>query len=86
MERAAVICSHVFEHTRPVLLVCREDGDWQFLCGGRDHTHQSFHLVGMNHVLDRDESLKELLDLPKDWNAERADVRSPWRRMLTPPE
>jgi len=28
---AAFICPHVFEDTRPILYVCREDGDWQFI-------------------------------------------------------
>ena len=86
MERASFVCPHVFKNTRPVLLVAHEDdGDWQFLCGS-EHQDEGPHVVGMNHVLDHDESLKDLLDLPKNWYAERADTDSPWHRMLLPPE
>jgi hypothetical protein len=43
---------HVFEHERPVLLVLRSQGDWQFLCGD---THPagaaSGRVVGLSHVI-----------------------------------
>ena len=85
MERPALICSHVFEDTRPILLVSHEDGVWQFLCGAGDHPSEEVPRVcGMNHLLDRDESLKEILDLPENWDAERTDIKSPWRRIPSP--
>ena len=66
MERAAFVCSHVFENRRPVLLVSRVDGDWQLLCGQAHATKETPHLVGLNHLLERDPSLQELSDLPAD--------------------
>ena len=33
-EIPVYVCSHVFENVRPILLVVREGGDWQCLCGG----------------------------------------------------
>lgn len=82
-EHAAFICPHVFENTRPVLLVCREGGDWQLLCGD-NHSGRSV-VVGLNHLLDRDPSLLEVMDLPRDWEAERERVNGPWRRTKIEP-
>lgn len=80
VEVAAYVCSHVFEKKRPVLLVVREGGDWQFLCGG-EHDRDAIPLViGMNHLIESDPSLAELDDLPSDWQAERSSVGLPWRR------
>ncbi len=76
---AAYVCPHVFEDTRPILYVCREDGDWQFLCGGGDHD-DNCHLVGVGHLQVRDPSICELADLPSNWEAERKSSNSPWKR------
>ena len=76
---AAYICPHVFEDTRPIMYVCRADGDWQFLCGGDDHDDKC-HLVGVGHLQDRDSSISELADLPEDWEAERENIDAPWKR------
>ena len=53
MERAAFVCSHVFENSRPVLLVSHVDGGWQLLCGQAHVTKEIPRLVGLN-PLERD--------------------------------
>jgi hypothetical protein len=78
-EDPAFICSHIFDNTRPVLLVMNTDGDWQFLCGGI-HEGETPRVVGINHLLDRDPSLRSVLDLPNNWEAERESLWSPWQR------
>jgi hypothetical protein len=84
MEIAAYVCSHVFENSKPVLLVCRAGGDWQCLCGGEHSADEVPNVVGLNHLLDRDPSLRELEDLPLDWEAERKTAKHKWIR--TPPK
>ena len=79
-EAAAFVCSHIFNATCPVLLVSREDGDWQFLCGGTHDADEKPRVVGLNHLLERDATLREILDLPSDWDAERSAVSAPWKR------
>jgi len=85
VERAALVCEHVFDASRPVLLVSHEGGDWQFLCGGGDHgSWETARVVGINHLFDRDPSLRALLDLPVGWDAERAKVGEAWARKRSP--
>ena len=71
------VCPHVFEDTRPILYVCRADGDWQFLCGGDDHSDDG-HLVGVGPLTERDPTLNELVDLKPNWEAERNAVGEKW--------
>jgi hypothetical protein len=80
MEIPAFVCSHVFENTRPVLLVSRAGDDWQLLCGGDHETDEVPRVVGLNHLLQRDPTLAEVLDLPANWEAERDHVGSLWQR------
>lgn len=84
-EQAAFVCSHVFSHTRPVRLVTREGGEWQFLCGEEHPEHEIPHVVGLNHILEFDPSLEEILDLPNECEAERAAQGSVWIRTSISP-
>lgn len=81
---AAYCCGHVFRRERPIKLVGRPDGpDWQFTCGGADHSDSSssepYH-VSIGALLDLDQTLHEIADLPVYWEAEREMVGSPWIR------
>src|SRR5216683_3524517 len=68
----AYVCIHVCDDTRPVLLVSRAGGPWCFLCGDvHPQDPSSYRVVGIGHLLRRDHSLSELVDLPADWEAER---------------
>ena len=77
-ETAAFVCSHVFDGSKPVLLVSREDGDWQLLCGGGHDAAELPRVVGLNHLLVRDPSLHEVAGLPVGWEAERSQPGEPW--------
>lgn len=80
-HKKSYVCTHVFEGTRPVLLVSRPEGDWCFLCGAEhEDTASAYRLMGSDHLVDRDPTLSELEDLPADWEAERVDLQSSWVR------
>lgn len=79
-EQAAFVCSHVFDMTRPILLVAHEGGDWQFLCGDVHRPGEKPRVVGLEHLTERDEQLSEVLDLPEGWEAERTGPAQPWVR------
>ncbi len=79
-ESAAYICEHIFEGTHPVLLVAHDDGDWQFLCGGHHEPGELPRVVGLDHILDADPSINDVLDLPVNWEAERDSPDGEWVR------
>ena len=81
-HQKSYVCIHVFEDTRPVLLVARNGGNWSFLCGyGHDDLVAEGRVVGIGHILDRDPTLLSLLDLPPEWEAERKSVEDAWVRV-----
>jgi len=77
---AVFICSHVYENTKPILLVSHSGGDWQFLCGGDHGANEEPRVVGIIHLLERDPSLNEIADLPIEWQAERNAMGGEWIR------
>jgi hypothetical protein len=85
-EEAAFVCSHVFNNTRPVLLVARENGDWMYLCGEAHDSNEKCEVVGRNHLLMRDPTLAETSDLPDEMEAERSGVGLAWERRKLAPE
>ena len=83
----AYVCSHVFDQSRPVLLVSRPDGDWCFLCGDNHPNDASaYKVVGIGHVFAQDPSLMQVRDLPSHWDAERRKVGEPWVRVPSVPD
>jgi hypothetical protein len=83
-EGATFVCSHVFDNSRPILLVARENGDWMHLCGQPHEDNEEYHVVGVEHLLERDPTLHEVSDLPSNDEAERPAIGMPWsRRQLT---
>lgn len=85
-ETAAFICSHIFNDTRPVLLVARDHGDWMYLCGESHGPDEEYQVVGREHLVERDGTLHETLDLPDEMEAEREIVGGPWARRKLSPE
>ena len=85
-HRRAYACTHVLSGERDVLLVSRPDEDWCFLCGGFDHEQgpSSFKVVGMEHLIERDGTLRAVLYLQPQEEAERAARGSAWSRSRVP--
>jgi hypothetical protein len=80
-HQKAYVRTHIYEGTRPVLLVSRCDGDWCFLCGeDHDDDASSYRVVGVGYLFQKHPALKELMDLPDDWEAERSAVEEAWLR------
>ena len=81
----AYVCVHVFDSSRPVLLVSRSEGDWSFLCGAEhEDKAENYRVIGRGHILDRDHTLSELADLAPNWEAERTAVGAAWVRRPIP--
>jgi hypothetical protein len=84
----AYVCIHIFDEVVPVLLVCHDaDGDWSLLCGAvHDDNADQYRVVGIGHLLERDPSLLETMDLGPGWEAERRARQSPWVRARILPD
>lgn len=86
-HQKSYVCIHVFKAERAVLLVSRPDGDWCFLCGeGHPDDPGEYRVVGIGHVIDGDPTLREVLDLQVDEEAERSEVGQVWVRSLVSDE
>lgn len=72
------ICSHIYQNTKPVLLVSHEDGDWQFLCGEGHDKNEKPKVVCVSHLVERDPTLNEIADIPEDYEAERSHLGADW--------
>lgn len=76
-----IICSHLLDASRPILLVAHHTDGWNFACGFRDHAGaDDFHVVCVEHVSARDASVDACSDLPIGYLAERATETLPWTR------
>lgn len=75
-----IICSHVYDASRPILRVAHDADGWNFACGHHDHRAEDFHVCGVGHLTQRDPSINSCADLPVGFVAERASADSRWTR------
>ena len=54
-------------------------GDWQFLCGTTNKVDDGA-VVCLGGILQRDQTLVDLANLPEGWQASREEVGSAWKR------
>lgn len=78
------VCIDVHPGDEEVLLVCRSEGEWSFLCG-EEHPESPdwFQLLGMSHLLERDPTLAQVLNLRRNQSAERKERGGRWHRVPT---
>ena len=76
---AAIACCHVLDGA-PILRVThdREDGMWQFLCGGEHEAHEA-RVIALQEAYDLDASISRLADMPCGCTAIRDSKRAKWR-------
>lgn len=63
-----------------------DDESWQFYGNEAEIDHDDLILVGLVEVVELDETVAQLADLPLGWHARRDTKTSPWRRSKMPPE
>jgi len=78
---ATLTTKQVMQENYPILSVVHyaDDHSWAFLCGTTGES-EDLLLVGMGEVVDLDESLFEVADLPPGWCADRKSVGGEWHR------
>jgi Domain of unknown function (DUF4262) len=78
------VSSSVQEGREPIRLVMHfEDGDWSFLDGIGPYDSDSMVLLHLEHVLERDPIVVDLIDLPVGFEAYREAVDQRWERQQT---
>ena len=84
---AAITTVNVLEHGAPILVVVHYDDDdsWAFLCG-KTNDDADGRIIGMEHALRIDPSLRDVADLPPGWKAWRPAVGEAWHRAPNPEE
>ncbi|RWM17261.1 hypothetical protein [Mesorhizobium sp.] len=68
------------EHIIDYVVHDDDDGAWQFLNRAVDFKMANAMLVGLSEMVKRDNSLRELWDLPYGWHAWREGKGQPWHR------
>jgi hypothetical protein len=63
-----------------------DDGSWQFYGNEAEVDHDDLILVGLVEVVELDETVAQLADLPLGWHAWRYTKTSPWKRAKMPDE
>lgn len=77
-DKGCFACQHVLDGA-PVLLFSHEaDGDLQFMCGESGHDGDSCCLLHTAHLLEWQPDLLTLPTVDFGFEAERANVSSPW--------
>jgi hypothetical protein len=71
----------IMQGSAPVLLVSHDADDrgWQFF-GGDIPEMSDAVLVSLQSVVEKDESLYDIADLPPGWYATRVSREAPWTR------
>jgi hypothetical protein len=55
-----------------------EDGSWMFMCGKDDHTETNYKIVSLRNIVDLDNSVNALSEMPLGCGAERETVHDKW--------
>ncbi|MCD6678930.1 hypothetical protein [Vibrio cholerae] len=74
------VCSHVYDHSRPVLVSVRDfDGSWQFICGLEGCVESGEpRLVCCEHLVSHDETINALTCMTPGTYAERQNIGKGW--------
>lgn len=77
---ACFTCDHVTNRQRPILLVHHEeeDGSWMFMCGKDDHTETNYKIVSLSNIVDIDNSISSLSEMPLGCGAKRKTANDQW--------
>lgn len=75
-----IACDHVINKEREILLVTHnaDDGQWGFLCGQSDHKITNYKLISLKEVIEIDNSVNEIYNLPLGYGAERNSRKTRW--------
>ncbi|MBR2327193.1 MAG: hypothetical protein IKA51_01080 [Clostridia bacterium] len=69
----------MIEENKPILYVKHDDeGDWQFLCGGK-HTTENARIIALQEIINIDPSVSKVSNLKCGQTAVRESKESEWQ-------
>jgi hypothetical protein len=76
---AVIATAAVVEGSRPIICVTRDldDGGWQFLDGSRLVVEEA-RVIALSEVLELDNSIRQIADLPLGASATRRNLADGW--------
>jgi len=84
LTKAVFTTVYVIENNSPIIYVSHDmDGDWQFFGAEKGVEMDKARIVALGEIIERDPSVKEVLDMPKGTNAHRKSPESEWVRVTT---
>jgi hypothetical protein len=80
LNTAVFTSKFVIENGSPILFVFHyDDGTWQFSGSEQHLSDEDFRLVSLGEIIEHDESVNQLGDMPLGSEAIRLSPDSPWR-------
>ncbi|MGP1908404.1 hypothetical protein ACTSEZ_09525 [Metabacillus sp. JX24] len=81
-DTMVITIKQIMDRTQTVLYVShdKEDGMWQFLDGSMVFDTDDARIVTLEEMIEIDDSLASISDLPHGWIAERDDRKAIWKR------
>ncbi|MEK3808241.1 hypothetical protein MHB63_17115 [Bacillus sp. FSL H8-0547] len=82
-DTMVITTKEIIDGTKPVLYVShdKEDGMWQFFDGSMKFDIDCARIVSLEEMLEIDNSLASIGDLPLGWIAERDNRKAFWKRV-----
>lgn len=80
LNTAVFTTKFILENKSPILFVYHyeEDGAWQFSGSENAVTDDDYRVISLEEVIQLDNTVLELADLPLGGEAYRLDIKSPW--------
>ena len=80
LNTAVFTTRFIVDRVSPILFVYHDDdGSWQFLGGEQEVYDEDMRLVALGEIIEIDESVLKLADMPKGFEAVRSDKNSEWK-------
>jgi hypothetical protein len=80
LNTAVFTTKFILENKSPILFVYHyeEDGAWQFSGSENTVSDDDYRVISLDEVIQLDNTVLELADLPLGGEAYRLDIKSPW--------
>ena len=80
LNTAVFTTKFILENKSPILFVYHyeEDGAWQFSGSENTVSDDDYRVISLEEVIQLDNTVLELTDLPLGGEAFRLDIKSPW--------